>query len=544
MDAYGRAWQEVGQRVNAGRSWSGRERHCLFLNTRDGRFAEASYAAGVDFPEDGRALALVDWDHDGDLDAWITARSAPRLRLLRNRGGGGKHVTLRLRGVSSNRDAIGARVTIELKNGKPIIDAVRAGEGFLSQSSKTLTIGLGNGQIHRVMVRWPGGGQEVFSGVQPGGRFLLEQGTQAAKALTKRPTVSLAPKPMNIESGGRSATFLARPPPFPAVQYTDFKGKTRQISSRDNRSILVAVWSRWCPPCLAELKELHEKRAALDKAGIDVIAVNVDRLSATKVGEAEDVTDKALAEVLAKTGAKFAAGTLDDRAMGRVEMLNRLLFTWRRPMPLPSSYLIDGRGMLRATYRGRIDIQRLLGDQSVVPAGPDAWLARSAFGRGTYHATPGQLAFFEFGRFYIKHGHEDAALLYFDAAVAQDQKDANAWNMTGALLGKKGKMDEARKRFEKAIEADPKHAEALNNLAQLSMRQRNPQAALGYWARAVRAAPNNPIMRHAYGIALANMGQLKLGREQLLKARELDPKAPVERPLAAIEADLARRVGK
>ena len=32
------------------------------------RFANVSAVSGIDFPEDGRALCLVDWDHDGDLD--------------------------------------------------------------------------------------------------------------------------------------------------------------------------------------------------------------------------------------------------------------------------------------------------------------------------------------------------------------------------------------------------------------------------------------------------------------------------------------------
>ena len=60
------------------------ERHCCFLNTRGPVFANVSAVSGLDLIDDGRGLALVDWDHDGDLDAWISNRNAPRLRLLRN----------------------------------------------------------------------------------------------------------------------------------------------------------------------------------------------------------------------------------------------------------------------------------------------------------------------------------------------------------------------------------------------------------------------------------------------------------------------------
>ncbi len=105
--------------LREGRSFSGNERHCAFLNTggsvaADGRFATVSALTGFDFPDDGRGLVTTDWDHDGDLDVWISNRTAPRLRFLRNDlpSGTGAFVALSLQGdgVTTNRDAIGARV--------------------------------------------------------------------------------------------------------------------------------------------------------------------------------------------------------------------------------------------------------------------------------------------------------------------------------------------------------------------------------------------------------------------------------------------------
>ena len=105
-----------------GRSFSGRERNVAYLNlgkstrsetaTNDAeQFANVSGAIGIDFPDDGRGLVKVDWDGDGDLDFWISNRSAPRLRFLRNDIPQNKNsISLRLtgNGTSSNRDAIGA----------------------------------------------------------------------------------------------------------------------------------------------------------------------------------------------------------------------------------------------------------------------------------------------------------------------------------------------------------------------------------------------------------------------------------------------------
>ena len=98
-----------------GRSFSGRERHCVYLNTGSERFANISAVSGLDFPDDGRAVAPVDWDQDGDLDLWISNRNAPRIRLLKNNTSRDRHyLALRLQGDGSktNRDAIGARVEL------------------------------------------------------------------------------------------------------------------------------------------------------------------------------------------------------------------------------------------------------------------------------------------------------------------------------------------------------------------------------------------------------------------------------------------------
>ena len=85
---YKQGWQALNRLLHEDGSFSGNERHCVFLNTGDfaaeGRFADISAASGLDFADDGRAVAVADWDFDGDLDLWITNRTAPRVRFMRN----------------------------------------------------------------------------------------------------------------------------------------------------------------------------------------------------------------------------------------------------------------------------------------------------------------------------------------------------------------------------------------------------------------------------------------------------------------------------
>jgi len=98
-----------------GRSFSGHERNCCYLNcgafpAAQERFANISAASGLDFPDDGRALVTMDWDQDGDLDIWTANRNAPRLRFLQNELKNPHHsLSLQLEGngTTVNRDAIG-----------------------------------------------------------------------------------------------------------------------------------------------------------------------------------------------------------------------------------------------------------------------------------------------------------------------------------------------------------------------------------------------------------------------------------------------------
>ncbi|NNC88288.1 MAG: CRTAC1 family protein, partial [Akkermansiaceae bacterium] len=242
---------DLSRMMREGASFSGLERNCVYLNTgaspgARGRFANISAVSGLDFPDDGRAVALVDWDRDGDLDLWISNRSAPRLRLMRNDQPGEHHfLALRLEGngTSTNRDAIGARVEVKLAGDhRPLIKSLRAGEGFLAQSSKWLHFGLGSEDaIAQITVHWPGGGAERFTDISANRRHHLVQGAgMAAEVTLPAPSSPLAP----AEQHPLPATTVARIPlvellPLPRLSYDEFDGTERELPLRNDRVLLV-----------------------------------------------------------------------------------------------------------------------------------------------------------------------------------------------------------------------------------------------------------------------------------------------------------------
>ena len=81
---YRQHWTELSRRLKYGGSLSGRERNCAFLNSGEGHFATISSLSGFDFLDDARALALMDWDADGRMDFWVSNRTAPRVRFMKN----------------------------------------------------------------------------------------------------------------------------------------------------------------------------------------------------------------------------------------------------------------------------------------------------------------------------------------------------------------------------------------------------------------------------------------------------------------------------
>jgi hypothetical protein len=107
----------------------------------------------------GRGCAYLDFDGDGSLDLVVTENSGPA-RLYRNDNRTGNYF-LRLlavgNGQTTNRDAIGAEITVEA-GGRAHRWYVSPTRGYLSQSERTATFGLGReARAERVTVRWPGG---------------------------------------------------------------------------------------------------------------------------------------------------------------------------------------------------------------------------------------------------------------------------------------------------------------------------------------------------------------------------------------------------
>ena len=135
------------------------QRDQIFENNGDGTYTDVSATAGPYFSETlvGRAAATADYDNDGDPDI-VIMNSNQRAVLLRNDGGNKKNwLGIKLVGTQSNRDGIGAKVTVATGSTTQIRE-VKSGSSYASGSDTRLLFGLGeNERVDRITIVWQSG---------------------------------------------------------------------------------------------------------------------------------------------------------------------------------------------------------------------------------------------------------------------------------------------------------------------------------------------------------------------------------------------------
>ena len=154
-------------------------RNILLMNTGDGKFVDVSdrCGSGLSVKLSSRGAAFDDLDNDGDLDA-VILNSRRRPTILRNDSPNDHHwLQIRLRGLTRNRDGVGAHVKV-VAGGLALVDEVHSGRGYQSHYGMRLHFGLGpRDRVDRVEVRWIGGGVDVLKNVGVDQLLTIEQGS-------------------------------------------------------------------------------------------------------------------------------------------------------------------------------------------------------------------------------------------------------------------------------------------------------------------------------------------------------------------------------
>jgi Flp pilus assembly protein TadD len=466
----------------------------------------------------------------------------------------GASIGFRLRGHQSNRDAIGAAITVETP-GLRQTKYLQAGSGFLAQHSKEVFFGIGDaGKVTRVVVRWPSGLEQTFQDLPAGHRFAIEEGSASlSAALFQTPPSQylVASPPGEGESLPSSVrTWLVEPLKAPAFSLPDLDGTPRDLRSWRGRPTLIAVWSTAAPVSLDGLRTLAKN--SLLTAGRDVacLALNVDDPASLDAARA----------FARRQSFSFPVLFATPEIAGVYNLIYRYLFDRRRDLPVPLTLLLDADGRIVRVYQGAIDPDIVLQDARAIPANAAERMRSALPFTGILVQDRLTRNDFTYGVAMFRHGYLNQAEESFLQVLADKPDDADAlynlgtlslrgrdlakasgylertvqlrpnypeaWNNLGMIAAEQGQPDEAIRDFRQSLAYRPEYAIALLNLGNVYRRQRLSDKAHDCLARALELLPDDPEINFSLGMLYAQQDQLEPAVRYLQKALALRPEYP------------------
>ena len=155
-----------------------REPILLFRNKGNRTFDEIAGPAGLnDGPmQSRRGVAFGDINNDGNVDMVVFNVGAPPSLFLNDTKNSNHRVLFKLLGTKSNREGVGARITVTSAS-RSQIEEVKAGSSYLSTSDPRLHFGLGGDSVmDKVEIRWPNGNIETLRNVSADAIYTVVEG--------------------------------------------------------------------------------------------------------------------------------------------------------------------------------------------------------------------------------------------------------------------------------------------------------------------------------------------------------------------------------
>lgn len=503
--AYENGWNAINQFIREDYSWNGREPNVLHVR-RGERYFDFSGVSGLDFADDSRAFAVTDFDNDGRPDLILKSRLGPQIRFLQNDcADSHRAIAFRLRGIKSNRDAIGARVEVDGQT-----KWLDAGSGFLSQHSKRMLFGLGQSTaVRSVRIMWPSGVSQSFSNLKPGFTYAIVEGSNETTAEPFRPAKHWPEGALTGNNEMRlEDTWLIKAVPLPEKQNGPgifvIKERTEQY---DIFRRYLFDWRTDLKPPLPLL---------LNDQG------DVAKVYGVMPSPEQQAADLAqLRNFSAAWGLPFEGIYLLEPKRDYFKFGAPLVWAGFAEQALP--YL--ERSLAQTADNPRILVligQIYLAGNKLDSA--DKYLRKAvALNPKSVHALLG------LGSVADTRGRPAEAADFYKEALLLDSSSAEAANGLGLSLAKQGQTEDARTYFEKAITLQRNYADAINNLGVLYTQQGKLNDAVEAFSYGISVAPEEDILYLNLGRAFIRMGRADRARATMQQLLDRKPGSEMAR---------------
>ncbi len=524
---YRQGWMALNRLLHEDRSFSGNERNCAFLNCGGGSFADVSSVTGFDFTDDARSLVVSDWDFDGDLDIWTTARTAPRLRLLLNDSKSNSDwISIKLVGDRKkiNLDAIGARAELYISGQLiPFIKTVHAGDAFLSQNSSWLHFAFPEGsQVEKLVVRWPGGILETFdTGLTQGNKYLVSPG---GRPLEWKPPInrkSLIPSQPKLAKPDPTARIVVSGRmPLPPIYVVENGTESEYPVTQLKGPLLINLWASWCAPCRVELKSWVGHSEDFEQAGLRLLALNSEIAS-------KSAADKFLKSI----NFGFESRDTSPKTVRNLDLFQRSMLDRWTDLPVPSSFLLDKSGRVAVIYKGPVEAKQILSDLELLGMSPTEVRDASVPFAGRWSFPPASGNPLLVNSQFVSANEYNEGVVYLKryATLAQDtgqlsQKGlGDVHYVIGVIERNNGNLQGAEETLVKAQQFSPDDFRIQRDLAELFIETRQFGNASEQVSKMMSHAPQNTEAKRL-------QGQVLMGKaNQLNEAGEAAKAIPLYR---------------
>ena len=272
---------------------------------------------------------------------------------------------------------------------------------------------------------------------------------------------------------------MTKPVELGFQEYSGFDGSRTHLPKQP---ALLTLWASWCKPCLEELADFSNHAEQLSAAGVRVVPLCTDPLDAATANLV------AAEELMDRFGMSGVAGLATADNIADLAYLQSWMFYRQRPLPLPTSFLLNDRGQIAVIYRGPTTAAQIIKDTNLLNASPTMLTSQVLPESGHFAFPSTTIHPLELVRAYREGGYFEDARTELMKTLDKAPKSA----------GEAAQLRDGDRRFLVGL---------YRELSVVEAGLGNAPGVVAACRQASMFLPNDPGLKVSLAVALANQGE-------------------------------------